>query len=60
MPLEIMNEGDIVEITSVPFNEERAEIVSIATTNVEIVVKLLDLRFTLPIVIQPEKVRKVE
>ena len=55
-----MKEGDVVEITSGSFNGERAKIVRITETNVEIIVKLLDLRFTLPIVIRPEYVKKVE
>ena len=55
-----MKEGDVVEITSGSFNGERAKIVKITATNIEIIVKLLDLRFTLPIVIRPEYVKKVE
>ncbi|MCX8162024.1 MAG: KOW motif-containing protein, partial [Candidatus Bathyarchaeota archaeon] len=57
--IEILSDGDMVEIMGGPFKGMRARVISVNKDRGEVTVELLDTPYTMPITMYAEYVRKV-
>lgn len=57
--IELLSEGDMIEITGGPFKGMKARIISVNKDRGEVTVELLDTPYTMPITMYAEYVRKV-